>query len=74
MRSYYAKQASIVHEGGWLAVVEWGRCSLKKNNVPVQLLTARPGEKYARVIGEISLDGERLVNQGRFLLVKSLRG
>ena len=74
MRSFFAKQGNAVHSGGWLSVVLWARVAVKQDEIPVQILSARAGEKFARVIAEISLDGEKLIRDGRIIKVKFLRG
>lgn len=73
MRSYYAKQVNVVYCGGWNSVVMWARRAVKADPIPVQLLTARGGEKFARIIAEVSCDGERVVHHGRTIKLKVLR-
>ena len=74
MRSFFAKQGNAVHSGGWLSVVLWARVAIEQDDTPVQILSARAGDKIARVIAEISLDGERLIRGGRIIKLKLLRG
>lgn len=74
MRSYYAVQGNIVRNGAWIEMIKWARKAVVLNELPVQLLTARAGEKSARIIAEIDVGGERLITQGRIMSVKNLRG
>lgn len=73
MRCYYAKQGDSIFCGGWLSVLEWARRAVKKDSVPVQLLTIRGGERFAKVIAEVTHEGERVIRNGRTIKVKALR-
>ena len=73
MRCYYAKQGDSIFCGSWLSVLEWARRAVKKNSVPVPLLTVRGGERFERIIAEVTQDDERLVRNGRIIKTKALR-
>ena len=72
MRTYFAMQSKIIRSGGWLTVLYWARSRIRENPVPVKIFTARSGEKYARVVAEITTEGECLVKSGRSLPVKAV--
>lgn len=72
MRSYFAKQGNKVHNGGWLDVLMWARQEIKSNPTPVKLFSCRGGETVARILAEITTDGERLINEGRTISLKTL--
>ena len=74
MRSYFAAQGRFTYAGGWYAVLAWADEQIKKDLTPIKVLTARPGEGYARVIAEITKDGMRLIEGGRQVPVRSLNG
>jgi len=72
MRSYFAKQGCVINAGGWLSVLIWARGAIKQSSTPVQLLSVRGGEISAKIIAEVSRDGERIISHGRIINVKAL--
>ncbi len=72
MRSYFAKQSNKIHQGGWLTVLDWAKRRIKDEPTPVKLFKARGGEKYARIIAEVTCDGVKIIRSGRALLLKEL--
>ena len=72
MKSYFAIQKSNCFSGGWGSCIQWAQESLQDNSAPIQILIARAGEKKARVIAEITLEGIRMIRQGRSMDVKRL--
>lgn len=72
MRSYFALQGNKLHQGGWLTVRDWGRRRIQISPSTVKLFTARGGDKNARVIAEITSDGERVIQDGRSVSLKAL--
>ena len=74
MRSYFAAQSKRTYAGGWYAVLAWAGEQIKKDPTPIKLLTARPGERFAKIIAEITKDGMRIIEDGRQVSVKSLSG
>ena len=66
MRSFIALQRRTAHPGGWLDCIAWARAHAKEGP-PVRILTARAGERTARVVAEVSTDGERLITGGRVI-------
>lgn len=73
MRSYFAKQGRTIHSDSWLNCIGWAREQITLTAKPVHILTARPGEKNARIVAEITTDGERRITDGRVIKVKELR-
>lgn len=72
MRSYFAKQGNKLHQGGWVEVLAWARKEIDGDSTPIKLFTSRAGEPDARIVAEISTDGERLINEGRIISLKAL--
>ena len=72
MRSYFAVQGNKLYQGGWLTVRDWGRRRIHISPLPVKLFTARGGDKHAQVIAEITPDGERCIQDGRLISLKTL--
>jgi len=47
--------------------------NLLSQNEAVQLACARGGEKRARIVGELTTEGFRIIANGRFVNVKSVK-
>lgn len=63
-RSYFLVQGEYVDEGNWRYILFSARHRVMKSFIPVRILTARPGEKRARIIAELDQCGERLICDG----------
>lgn len=72
MRTFFAKQGNKIHNDGLDAVVQWARESIKCDPTPVKIFTARAGEKEAKVICEVTPEGEYVITNGRTLPLKDL--
>ena len=72
MRSYFALQKNNLHSGGWSDVLYWAREKILKDSAPVKIFTARAGDRNARIVAEICVDEERLINDGRLMSLKDL--
>ena len=73
MRSYFAVQGSEVYQGGLLSVYNWSRGRATTTN-PVKILTARGGERNARIVFEVTPEMVRVIKDGRYLPVRELHG
>jgi hypothetical protein len=74
MRSYFATQGKRVQEGGWQSVLIWANEQIQTDPTPVKILTARAGDRTARVVAEVTQEGGRLIEQGREVPLRSLSG
>ena len=72
MHSYFATQGKLTHAGGWYSVTAWACSQIQINTTPVKILKARPGQKQARVVAEVTPDGIHSVQAGRQVAVRSL--
>ncbi|CAA9892796.1 conserved hypothetical protein [Candidatus Methylobacter favarea] len=72
MRTFFAIQQDKTSNSGWQQCLNWARQQIKEDDTPVQLLTARGGDKEAVVIAEITVERERMIENGRVLPVKRL--
>jgi hypothetical protein len=72
MRSFIALQRRTAHPGGWLDCVAWAR-ERAQEGPPVRILTARAEEHTARVVAEVTADGERLITGGRTVPLRQIR-
>ena len=74
MRSYFATQGKRVHADGWQGVLMWAKEQIQNDPTPVKILTARAGDRTAKVVAEVTLEGGRLIEQGRQVPLRSLYG
>ena len=72
MRCYFAKHDNEIFSGGWLTVIHWAKLRINSNTDLIKIFTCRPEDKYARVIAELSLKGERYFKGGRLVSLKAL--
>ena len=73
MRSFLAfhKEGGIQH--GFLQCLHWAEAEVG-NGVPVvKIATARPAEKDARIVAEITESGVRLIEGGRLIPLKRVQ-
>ena len=72
MRSFFAfhKQGGIQH--GFLRCLHWAREEVG-NGVPVvKVATARPADRDARIVAEVTESGVQRIEGGRLIPVKTL--
>jgi hypothetical protein len=63
-----------VHHGGYLDCLVWAcQKAASEPTKPALLFTCRPGEKVARIIAEVTAEGERIILNGRLLPLKKVR-
>jgi hypothetical protein len=74
MRSYFATQGKRVHAGGWQSVLMWANEQIKIDQTLVKILTARAGDRTAKIVAEVTQEGGTLIEQGRQVPLKSLSG
>lgn len=75
MRSYIAKGGCCKYTGGWYGCAHWGMEQVRDDgSLIVKIHAIRAGEKLGRVVSEISTDGIRMIQNGRFVPLKKLRG
>jgi len=74
VHSFYAMQGKRTHSGGWYSVATWAKSQVNHDPMPVKILKARAGEKFARIVAEFTKDGMRGIQDGRQVAVRSLRG
>lgn len=74
MRSYFATQGKRVHADGWQGVLTWANEQIQSDPTPVKILTARAGDRTARIVAEVTQEGGRLIEQGREVPLRSLSG
>lgn len=75
MRSYIAKAGGRSYSGGWHGCAHWGIKQVRDDcSLLVKIHAVRAGEKQARVVSEISVDGIREIPNGRYVRLRKLRG
>jgi len=73
MRSFFAfhKQGGVQH--GFLRCLHWAEAEVR-NGVPVvKVATARPADRDARIVAEITQAGVRLIEGGRLIPLKRVQ-
>ena len=73
MRSYFAIHKDKVFRGSLMAVCNWSK-GRATSTEPVKILSARGGEKYARIVFEVTPEVVRVINNGRYLPVRKIHG
>lgn len=58
--------------GGWFQCLQWAKQQIEDTVTVVKVFVAKPGEKEARVVGEVSLDGVRFLPGERQLAIRKL--
>ncbi|WP_077529389.1 hypothetical protein [Vreelandella utahensis] len=59
--------------GNWLHCIRWSRVRAEATGNPYVIAVARPGEKYAPLVAEVTADGVRPLSGGRYLRTKRMR-
>lgn len=72
MRTFFAVQQHKTINASWQQCLLWARQQILEHEAPVQLLSARGGDKEAVIIAEITLENERMIDGGRTILIKRL--
>ena len=73
MRSFFAfhKQGGFQH--GFIHCIHWAEQEVR-NGVPVvKVATARPADKDARIVAEVTGTGVRLIEGGRLISLKRVQ-
>ncbi|MEJ1372594.1 MAG: hypothetical protein RPU32_12545 [Candidatus Sedimenticola sp. (ex Thyasira tokunagai)] len=59
--------------GSWAACLNWGVTKIKEDpSLVVKIHTVRAGEPNGRVVAEMTNDGLRLIDDGRYIHRKKL--
>jgi len=72
MKTYFCIQGNNTFVGGWINSVKWAKRQILINPSPIKILVGRAGERYARVLVEITCEGIRYISNGRSLSIKGL--
>jgi hypothetical protein len=73
VRAYFALHGTVTHHGAYHHCLDWCRRRVTGNSTSALVLTARAGQKTAKVIAEITAKGERIVLDGRLVPIRKLR-
>jgi len=73
MRSFFAfhKQGGFQH--GFLRCLHWAEEEVRDGVPVVKIATARPADKNARIIAEVTGTGVRLIEGGRLVPLKRVQ-
>lgn len=74
MHVYYAVTGNIAKPGAWHDLCVWSQQRIAQHKAKIiKIVKARPGERYARIIMEITADGARLTPNGRSIYLAALK-
>jgi hypothetical protein len=73
VHSYIALAGKATFSGSLAQCITWSREQLQAHPGPSKILKARAGERFACVVAEIAVDGERLIRDGRTVKIRKLR-
>lgn len=74
MRVFIALHNRDIHRGGYVECLLWARRKAASEPAkPALVLTAKPGDKAARIIAEVTAAGERIILSGRLVPIRKLR-
>ena len=59
--------------GNWPSCIRWAQQRSDDTGTPYVIITARPGERYAPMVAEVTRDGVRPLPGGRYLRTKRAR-
>ncbi len=73
MPLFYAQSQELAMIGSLSSCFRWAKASIDRDgNAVVKILKARPQEKYARVIIEVTKDGWIGIRDGRLIALSKL--
>ena len=73
MRCYFAMAGALAFSGGWLMCLNWGVERVKEDPPSVvKIILVRAGVRQGRVVAEITSDGMRYIENGRYIPRKKL--
>ncbi|GEM_PF-2342268 len=71
---YYAVSGRTVKSGGMLELCHWAQDRIANNKAKiVKILKARPGERTARIVLEVTREGIAETRHGRVMLLSVLK-
>jgi hypothetical protein len=73
MRTYIGLHGGVIRHGGYQHCLNWCRGRVSGGSTAALVLTARPGEKAARVVAEVTSEGERAITNGRLVPLRKVR-
>lgn len=74
MRTFVAMTGKQRFAGGWHHCIHWGAGRVKDDHsLVVKVVAIRPGEKYGRIVSEVTADGIRQIAEGRLIAAHKLR-
>jgi hypothetical protein len=74
MRVYFAISTKLVRMGSFNQCVKWAHSLIEEEKAKiVKIAKARPDEKEARIVCEVSKDGMRIIPSRRYVNLKLLK-
>jgi len=74
MRTFIGLCADDSYAGSWYSCLTWGYMQLGNNSKSVvKIYQARFGEKKGKIVAEFTIDGLRMIVNGRRVLLRKLK-
>lgn len=73
MKCFSAVSKDVHHTGSWLDCLYWSRQQTTDNDNCVRVFVSRGGERYWRLIAEVTSEGVNLIEKGRIVTLRGMR-
>ena len=74
MRTYIAATKNSSYTNGWFNCLKWAQSEVESSGAIIKIHVARPEVKTARIVAEVTTEGIRVINNGRYVTLRSLGG
>jgi len=74
MKTYIGLAGSEIHSDGWLGCLYWSKSQVDNGVDVVKIHVARPNVKTMRVVAEVTRSGVKLIQDGRQVPLRAIRG
>jgi hypothetical protein len=74
MKTYIGIAGREIHSGSWLGCPYWSQSQVNNGVNVVKIHVARPNVKTMRIVAEVTGDGVRLIQNGRQVPLRVIRG
>jgi hypothetical protein len=74
VKTYIGIAGKDIYCDGWLGCLYWSQSKVNGGVNIVKIHIARPGVKTMRIVAEVTSDGVRLLQNGRRVPLRAIRG
>ncbi len=72
MRIYIAATKNHSYTNGWFNCLKWAQSEVGSLGTIIKIYVARPNVKTARIVAEVTIEGIRVIHNGRYVNLRSL--